>query len=48
MPLHTLRADIDYALTEAFTTYGKIGIKIWIYKGKKQLLSKDRVAALAE
>jgi len=45
VPLHTLRADIDYALTEAFTTYGKIGIKVWIYKGKKPLLSKDRVAA---
>ncbi|MEW6202212.1 MAG: 30S ribosomal protein S3 [bacterium] len=33
VPLHTLRADIDYAVTEAFTTYGKIGIKVWIYKG---------------
>ena len=32
-PLHTLRADIDYALTEAQTTYGVIGIKVWIYKG---------------
>jgi len=32
-PLHTLRADIDYALTEAHTTYGVIGIKVWIYKG---------------
>jgi small subunit ribosomal protein S3 len=32
-PLHTLRADIDYALTECFTTYGVIGIKVWIYKG---------------
>ncbi|MBT3756656.1 MAG: 30S ribosomal protein S3 [Candidatus Cloacimonetes bacterium] len=32
-PLHTLRADIDYALTEVNTTYGIIGIKIWIYKG---------------
>jgi small subunit ribosomal protein S3 len=32
-PLHTLRADIDYALTEANTTYGVIGIKVWIYKG---------------
>ena len=42
VPLHTLRADIDYAHTEAFTTYGKIGIKVWIYKGKKPLLHKDR------
>ncbi|MCD4796638.1 MAG: 30S ribosomal protein S3 [Candidatus Cloacimonetes bacterium] len=32
-PLHTLRADIDYALTEINTTYGIIGIKVWIYKG---------------
>ncbi len=32
-PLHTLRADIDYALTECFTTYGVIGVKVWIYKG---------------
>ena len=32
-PLHTLRADIDYALSEITTTYGKIGIKVWIYKG---------------
>jgi small subunit ribosomal protein S3 len=35
VPLHTLRAEIDYAHTEAFTTYGKIGIKVWIYKGDK-------------
>ncbi len=35
VPLHTLRADIDYAITEAFTTYGKIGIKVWIFKGIK-------------
>ncbi len=34
VPLHTLRADIDYAFTEANTTYGKIGIKVWIYKGE--------------
>jgi small subunit ribosomal protein S3 len=32
-PLHTIRADIDYALVEAQTTYGVIGIKVWIYKG---------------
>jgi small subunit ribosomal protein S3 len=32
-PLHTLRADIDYATVEANTTYGVIGIKVWIYKG---------------
>lgn len=34
VPLHTLRADIDYALGEANTQYGKIGIKVWIYKGE--------------
>lgn len=33
-PLHTLRADIDYALSEAHTTYGRIGIKVWICKGE--------------
>ena len=33
-PLHTLRADIDYAHSEADTTYGKIGVKVWIYKGE--------------
>jgi len=32
--LHTLRADIDYGVTEASTTYGVIGIKVWIYKGE--------------
>lgn len=35
VPLHTLKADIDYAFTEAHTTYGKLGIKVWIYKGDK-------------
>ncbi|MCS7017492.1 MAG: 30S ribosomal protein S3 [Cytophagales bacterium] len=34
VPLHTLRADIDYAVTEAQTVYGKIGIKVWIFKGE--------------
>lgn len=33
-PLHTFRADIDYALTEAHTTYGRLGIKVWIMKGE--------------
>jgi small subunit ribosomal protein S3 len=33
VPLHTLRADIDYATSEALTTYGIIGIKVWVYKG---------------
>lgn len=34
IPLHTLRADIDYATSEADTTFGKIGVKVWIYKGE--------------
>jgi small subunit ribosomal protein S3 len=34
VPLHTLRADIDYAISEAQTVYGKIGIKVWIFKGE--------------
>jgi small subunit ribosomal protein S3 len=34
VPLHTLRADIDYALAEATTPYGIIGIKVWIFKGE--------------
>ena len=36
IPLHTLRADIDYGVAEALTTYGKIGIKVWICKGEYQ------------
>jgi small subunit ribosomal protein S3 len=34
VPLHTLRADIDYGVAEANTTYGKIGVKVWIFKGE--------------
>ena len=34
VPLHTLRADIDYATSEALTTYGILGIKVWIYHGE--------------
>lgn len=34
IPLHTLRADIDYGFAEANTTYGRIGIKVWIFKGE--------------
>jgi small subunit ribosomal protein S3 len=37
IPLHTLRADIDYGFAEANTVYGKIGVKVWICKGEKQL-----------
>ena len=45
VPLHTLRADVDYAEAEALTTYGIIGVKVWIYKGellKKKLNSKEK------
>ncbi len=34
VPLHTLRADIDYAVAEAYTTYGVLGVKVWIFKGE--------------
>jgi len=34
VPLHTLRADIDYGFAEAYTTYGQIGIKVWVYRGE--------------
>ncbi|OYD06528.1 30S ribosomal protein S3 [Paludifilum halophilum] len=34
VPLHTLRADIDYGMAEAHTTYGRIGVKVWIYRGE--------------
>ena len=34
IPLQTLRADIDYGFAEANTTYGRIGVKVWIYKGE--------------
>lgn len=47
-PLHTLRADIDYALSEAQTVYGKLGIKVWIFKGEvygKKDLSPNQVPA---
>lgn len=43
VPLHTLRADIDYGFAEANTTYGKIGIKVWIYKGEVLPAAKDAV-----
>lgn len=45
VPLHTLRADIDYGFAEAKTTYGKIGIKVWIYKGEVLPEAKKKVAA---
>jgi len=44
LPLHTLKADIDYGFAQAFTTYGTIGIKVWIYKGER--LKKDHLPAV--
>jgi len=43
VPLHTLRADIDYALVEANTTYGLIGIKVWIYHGEVRAKKSGRI-----
>jgi small subunit ribosomal protein S3 len=51
IPLHTFRADIDYGLSEAHTTYGVIGIKVWIFKGEvfdKSELEQREAAAPAE
>lgn len=45
VPLHTLRADIDYAISEAYTTYGRIGVKVWICKG--EVLAKKKQKTLA-
>jgi small subunit ribosomal protein S3 len=45
VPLHTIRADIDYGLAEAHTTYGAIGVKVWIFKG--EVLPTQRAAAEA-
>ena len=46
IPLHTFRADIDYASVAAQTSYGKIGIKAWIYRG--DIFKKDLKAKLSE
>ena len=43
VPLHTFRADIDYGVAEAKTTYGIIGVKVWIFKGEVVSTSKDEV-----
>ncbi|QDR78815.1 30S ribosomal protein S3 [Sporomusa termitida] len=47
IPLHTLRADIDYGTAEAHTTYGRIGVKVWIYKGEILPEAKKTVVAAA-
>lgn len=48
IPLHTLRADIDYGTAEAHTTYGRIGVKVWIYKGEVLPEAKKEKAPLAK
>ncbi|MDU2065024.1 MAG: 30S ribosomal protein S3 [Sporomusaceae bacterium] len=48
IPLHTLRADIDYGTAEAHTTYGRIGVKVWIYKGEVLPEAKKAVATVEE
>ncbi len=45
LPLHTIRADIDYGFAEANTTYGVIGVKVWIYKGEVFEMQKPERAA---
>ncbi|MDO3412961.1 30S ribosomal protein S3 [Saccharibacillus sp. CPCC 101409] len=45
VPLHTLRADIDYGTAEAHTTYGRIGVKVWIYRGEILPPAKKQQAA---
>ncbi|OZB90182.1 30S ribosomal protein S3 [Paenibacillus sp. XY044] len=44
VPLHTLRADIDYGTAEAHTTYGRIGVKVWIYRGEVLPTAKKQAA----
>jgi len=48
VPLHTLRADVDYGFAEAHTTYGRIGIKVWVYKGDVLPQKARPVQAAAE
>ena len=45
LPLHTLKADIDYGFAEANTTYGKIGVKVWIYRGEQHKAKNRRKTA---
>ncbi len=48
IPLHTLRANVDYGFTESLTKYGTIGVKVWIYKGLIELGKEDKNAVDAE
>jgi small subunit ribosomal protein S3 len=47
VPLHTLRADIDYGFYEARTTFGRIGVKVWIYRGEAPATRAEREAQQA-
>jgi small subunit ribosomal protein S3 len=47
VPLHTLRANIDFGFYEARTTFGRIGVKVWIYKGDEMLTREEQAAAAA-
>jgi small subunit ribosomal protein S3 len=47
VPLHTIRADVDYGFTEAHTTMGRLGIKVWIYKGDILPEAKEQEAVEA-
>ena len=47
VPLHTLRADIEYGFAEAHTTYGSIGVKVWIFKGEVLPQRRAQVCAPA-
>ena len=48
VPLHTLRADVDYGFYEAKTTFGRIGVKVWIYKGEVAATRAEREAEAAK
>ena len=48
IPLHTLLANVDYGFTHAFTTYGALGVKVWIYKGKALSKKEQRDGADAQ
>ncbi|MFH1245741.1 MAG: 30S ribosomal protein S3 [Candidatus Omnitrophota bacterium] len=48
IPLQTFRADIDYGFTEAKTTYGLIGVKVWIYKGDVYIVTKKKAAPVGD
>jgi small subunit ribosomal protein S3 len=47
VPLHTLRANIDFGFYEARTTFGRIGVKVWIYKGDEMITREEQAAQAA-